>query len=70
MAYIRLLLITLILFGIAGCSTETWKRAGYETLQNVKEQQCQKQSPEDCPERESYDKYQDKIKASEGRIAP
>jgi uncharacterized lipoprotein len=50
---------------LAACSTEKLKRAGFETLQNVKQQQCQKESPEGCDERQSYDTYQDKLKESE-----
>ena len=55
-------LLTGIIFIIPACSTETLKRAGYETLQNVQEQQCQKELSSDCPERESYEAYQGKIK--------
>jgi hypothetical protein len=59
------IVLPLILFSLAGCSTETWKRTGYETLQNVKQQQCQKGSPAECAERESYNAYQDKLRESE-----
>jgi hypothetical protein len=45
-----------------GCSLASWQRVGYETVQNVKEQQCQKQLPRDkegeCQQRENYDTYQ------------
>lgn len=43
---------------VSACSTESLKRTGYETLQNVQEQQCQKELSSECPERESYDAYQ------------
>lgn len=62
----QLLLIAFAIFIVSGCSTETWKRTGYETLQNVKAQQCAKEpSSEACSERESYNTYQDKLKDSE-----
>lgn len=49
---------------MAACSTESFKRTGYETLQNMQEAQCQKDLSAECPERESYDAYQKKIKGS------
>jgi uncharacterized lipoprotein len=51
----------------AGCSGETAKRSVYETLQNVREQDCLKDpnSPSDCAKRDSYDDYQRKRKELE-----
>jgi hypothetical protein len=43
---------------IGGCSTETLKRSGYETLQNVREQECQKDFSTECSNLESYEAYQ------------
>jgi len=52
---------------IAGCSSDTAKRTAYETLQNVRQQDCLKDpnSPSDCGKRESYDDYQRKRKELE-----
>lgn len=51
----------------AGCSGETAKRTAYETLQNVREQECLKNpnSRSDCGKRDSYDDYQRKRKELE-----
>ncbi len=61
----RLLFMVSIVFVVSGCSTETWNRAGYETMQNIKYQKCTEESPENCTERESYESYQDKVKDAE-----
>jgi hypothetical protein len=45
-----------------GCSTEALKRTTYESLQNVRDQQCHRELSSDCPPRESYDEYQRKRK--------
>ena len=47
------------------CSKDSLKRTSYETLKNIHEQQCQKDLSSDCPERESYDAYQRKIRDHE-----
>jgi hypothetical protein len=49
-----------------GCSSQSLRRIGYEALQNVREQQCQKDLASDCPERESYDSYERKRKDAAG----
>lgn len=41
-----------------GCSSETWKRTGYETLQNLHQQGCQEEIASGCGERESYSDYE------------
>ncbi|MHB8534233.1 MAG: hypothetical protein ACYDBW_02170 [Sulfuricaulis sp.] len=41
----------------AGCSTETTQRTGFETLQNLRQQECRKNHDSDCQKRESYDEY-------------
>ena len=48
---VALLLVT------AGCSRETLQRTGYETLQNLEDQRCQKDWSAECRPRESYDSY-------------
>ncbi len=44
----------------AGCSAEKAQRTAYETLQNVREQECLKSlnSQAGCGKRQSYDEYQ------------
>ena len=44
-----------------GCSVEVLKRTSYETLQNVKQQQCQESPSVECPDRETYNEYQKDI---------
>ena len=43
---------------ISGCSSESAKRAGYETLQNVKQQECLKNASSDCEKRGRYEDYE------------
>lgn len=51
----------LLLVGVAlaaGCSGETWRRTGYETLQNMQAQECQAQpGQQPCPPRQTYEEY-------------
>lgn len=47
---------------MTACSTESVQRTGYETLQNIGEQQCEKDLSADCPERRSYDEYRQELK--------
>lgn len=47
----------LLLIITTGCSSEMAKRTTYETLENVRINECQSVPSSDCPERESYDSY-------------
>jgi hypothetical protein len=58
-------LLATLLTAVCGCSTESWKRTGYETLQNIKQQQCEKNLSKECEERKSYDTYQREIEEAE-----
>lgn len=49
----------------AGCSSDMAQRTAYETMQNVREQECLKNPAMKCVKRESYDDYQRKRKALE-----
>ena len=49
----------------AGCSVDTAKRTAYETLQNIREQECLKNPSADCGKRGSYDDYERKRKELE-----
>ena len=53
-------LCLLVFMLVSGCSAETAKRTTYETLQNIREQECLKDpnSPSDCGKQDSYDTYQ------------
>lgn len=52
-------LLCLAIFALtAGCSSETAKRTAYETLQNVREQECLKNPAKDCGKRDSYEDYE------------
>jgi hypothetical protein len=50
---------------VQGCSSETVKRTSFETLQNIREQECEKDLSGKCPPRESYDDYQRKRKEAQ-----
>lgn len=43
-----------------GCSEESVKRTTYETLQNVREQDCSRTPSVDCEKRERYETYEQK----------
>ncbi len=47
---------------LQGCSSESAKRTAFETLQNMREQQCAQDLSGRCPPRESYADYQRKRK--------
>ena len=49
----------------AGCSSVSAKRTAYETMQNVRQQECLKNRSSDCGKRESYDDYERKRKELE-----
>lgn len=49
----------------AGCSSDTAKRTAYETLQNVREQECLKNPAMDCGKRDSYEDYERQRKSLE-----
>jgi hypothetical protein len=52
----------LAIIALAGCSSETVKRTTYESLQNVRQQECLKNRQPDCEKREYYDDYERKRK--------
>ena len=53
------------IFLVQSCSKEALQRTGYETLQNVQEQQCEKELSADCPERVRFEDYQQQRKESQ-----
>lgn len=58
---IRVLFLALIVLA-SGCSADMAKRTTYETLQNVRQQECMKNMSPDCEKREYYDDYERKRK--------
>jgi hypothetical protein len=60
-AGLLLCLLTMLL----GCSREAVHRTTYGTLQNVGAQQCERELSAECPEPETYEEYQRKLKESE-----
>lgn len=50
----------LVLLLDAGCSHEAAKRTSFETLQNLRDQQCHHDLSGNCPPRESYEDYRRK----------
>jgi hypothetical protein len=57
MSFKTVIFTTLLGFGLSACSSEGVKRTTYETLQNIGEQQCEKDLSSECPQRQSYDEY-------------
>jgi hypothetical protein len=65
---ICLLLVSGLILYAQGCTTESLKRTGYETLQNIEDERCMRDLSAECPKRDSYDEYRRKredSKASE-----
>jgi len=56
------LVAALAIAALQGCSSESAKRTAFETLQNMREQQCERDLSGRCPPRESYADYQRKRK--------
>ena len=52
-----MLMVAALLLLVQGCS-EGSKRLTYESLQTRQQLECQKTPGQACPERESYDRYQ------------
>jgi hypothetical protein len=55
-----ILCVAVVIFAVQGCSGEAAKRTAFETLQNMHEQQCERDLSGNCPERDSYDGYRRK----------
>lgn len=62
---LKAVLLATLVPAVCGCSTESWKRTGYETLQNIHQQQCEKNLSMECEERKSYDAYQRDVEGVE-----
>jgi hypothetical protein len=51
-------LLTAMVLSGAGCSAQSLQRTGYETLQNIEQQRCEKELSSECPQRGSFEAYQ------------
>lgn len=60
MTKIRVTLFTGLVVLIAACSNADMKRTGYETLQNIRQQECYKNPSVECENRESLEVYEDR----------
>jgi outer membrane biogenesis lipoprotein LolB len=49
--------VPVVIVLLTGCSADSAKRTAYETLQNVRQQECIRNGAQDCGQRESYDDY-------------
>ena len=58
---LKALLLAMLVPAVCACSTESWKRTGYETLQNINQQQCEKNLSMECDERTSYEAYRREV---------
>ena len=59
------LLACVSIVSMSACSMDSLKRTGYEIVEDMREQQCDKDLSSDCAPRESYDVYQKKLDDSE-----
>lgn len=55
----------LVCAALSGCSQDELKRTAYETVQNVGQQQCDKELSTPCPDREDYQTYQERLESLE-----
>jgi hypothetical protein len=62
---LKAVLFATLHLAVCACSTESWKRTGYETLQNIHQQQCEKTFSMECGERKSYDAYRREVEELE-----
>jgi hypothetical protein len=54
----KVTLLIVILGVVQACTSDSLKRTTYETMENVRQQECHKDLSYECPERQSYEDYQ------------
>jgi len=54
----RFILPLAVLITMSGCSAESLKRTGFETLQSYRQVQCERDPWSQCPQRDRYEDYQ------------
>lgn len=52
------IMVISIVFLCGGCTQQQAQRAAFETLQNIKSQECDDRLVDGCPEGENFDTYQ------------
>jgi len=57
-AFVRNVPIVIALLLAVACSSESLKRNAYHSVQTMQQRKCQQQPGKDCPEPESYNKYE------------
>jgi hypothetical protein len=62
----KIILLAIILGVVQACSSDSLKRTAYETMENVRQQECHKDLSSECPERQSYEDYRRDKKELEG----
>ena len=67
---LKSVMLVTLLPAVCACSTESWKQTGYETLQNIHQQQCEKNFSMECGERKSYEAYRREVEDYEANQAP
>jgi hypothetical protein len=67
---LKSVLLVTLLPAVCACSTESWKQTGYETLQNIRQQQCEKNLSMECVERKSYEAYRREVEDYETNQVP
>lgn len=66
----KVTLLIVIFSVVQACTSESLKRTTYETMENVRQQQCDKDLSSECPKRQSYEDYQrdkEKLESSKQR---
>jgi hypothetical protein len=53
----KVTLLILVLGVVQTCSSDSLKRSAYETMENIRQQECHKDLSSKCPERQSYEDY-------------
>ena len=54
----RLTLGMTVFMMLTGCSSDTVKRNAYQSVQTMEQRECLKTPGADCPEPQSYNKYE------------
>lgn len=60
MRILKCLFVPGVIVFLTGCSANSVKRIAYDTLQNVRQQECMRNLAQDCGQQESYDDYRSK----------
>jgi hypothetical protein len=53
----KVTLLIIVLGVVQACTSDSLKRSAYETMENIRPQECHKNLSSECPERQSYEDY-------------